>query len=123
MNLPLSLKRLLTNLCKFSFVFLLLGNCLFGSAIFKASGDSMLPAFPDGCYVLIKQIKYEDIQIGMVIAYIPINAKKNEIVAHRVVFKDWRGRFFTKGDNCKHIDIYPVTPENLVGVVSIFGKY
>lgn len=87
--------------------------------IIYATGRSMWPTFPAKCLLRVKFIAYEDLKAGMVVAYRPAFGKG--FTAHRLVFKDRRGRWFTKGDNNPHIDLWPVTPRNYQGVCEYFA--
>ena len=81
---------------------------------------SMEPALSVGSLVVTRPIDPEDIRVGDIITFSPIEI--NDIkITHRVIGieKSLTTRFFTKGDaNPKH-DPFKVTPSNLVGKICL----
>lgn len=100
---------------------------LFGIGIFPIeplviASNSMYPKIKKGDIVIIKDIDVNDVKKGDVIRY----RMDGYFVVHRVVMisKDKDGLYFiTKGDNNSDIDLYPVRPSQVDGIVKIDVPY
>lgn len=87
-----------------------------------ASG-SMTPNINKGDVVIIEKTnKYEEIEVGQVMAY----KYNNVIVVHRVIRKindNGNYYFYTKGDNNQDEDNYPIKEDMVIGVVDVKIPY
>lgn len=87
-----------------------------------ASG-SMTPNINKGDVVIIEKTdKYEEIEVGQVMAY----KYNNVIVVHRVIKKindNGSYYFYTKGDNNQDEDNYPIKEDMVIGVVDVKIPY
>ena len=100
---------------------------LFGIGIFPIeplviASNSMYPKIKKGDIVIIKDIDVNDVKKGDVIRY----RMDGYFVVHRVVMisEDKDGLYFiTKGDNNSDIDLYPVRPFQVDGIVKIDVPY
>lgn len=84
---------------------------------------SMEPIIYRGDAVLYKKIEnYDDIKIGMVLAY----KKEGVLITHRVVGVNKKNNsyvFKTKGDNNLEVDNYDISQNEIVGIVIYNIKY
>ena len=85
--------------------------------IAKFSGKSMQPTLKDGMLLLVERVKSEDVQPADIILY----KSQDSVVSHRVikvVRKDGKRIFATKGDNHAYLDAAWVPQQDLIGRVS-----
>ena len=76
-------------------------------------GASMQPVYGQGTVLVLKRIPYDDLKLGMTVAYIDHNGVK---VVHKLVDKQ-DGGWRVMGLNNAWIDMDLVTATNLIGVV------
>ena len=78
--------------------------------------ESMVPELQVGDMLLIKQVDYDSLQVGDIIAYEQEINEKTVVIVHRIYeIKDNYIR--TKGDNNPDVDTWIATKHNLVGKV------
>lgn len=90
-----------------------------GSMAVVGSGSSMKPVYGDNTMLVIRPIAYEDLRVGMAVAYLNRHGLR---VVHRLVERTpdgWR----VKGLNNEQIDAEFVTRRNLIGVVYASFNY
>jgi len=76
-------------------------------------GKSMEPLYFEDTILLLAPIAYEDLEVGMVVAY---RNREGFIVVHQLIRKEKPG-WSAKGTNNPRADSELVTPDNLIGVV------
>ena len=92
--------------------------------------NSMEPTIPAQSYILVKDVKAEDVKRGDIITFISEAEEiKGNYNTHRVIDINSNGEFITKGDHYSVQDYQPVKPENVVYLyernmpfLSFFGK-
>lgn len=84
-----------------------------GTILARTSGVSMEPAYHDGWILLIMPTKWEDLQVGQVIAY---KNSRGVLIVHRLTHS-YGDSWLVQGDNNAEPDYEKVTAKNLVGVV------
>ena len=77
-------------------------------------GSSMEPLLEDGDVVLIIPIKFEQVEVGDVVAFQSMRG----MVLHRVVERDEK-RLWTKGDNNRDGDPWPVRKGDYLGLARL----
>lgn len=76
-------------------------------------GDSMEPMLSDGTVIVIKPVEFDEIDLGMDVAY---RNARGDMVLHRIVRRR-SGGWVAKGLNNPKVDPDLVTPDNLIGVL------
>ncbi len=84
-----------------------------GGSLRKGQGSSMAPIYGDNTVVVITPIDFNELEIGMVVAY---RNKWGDQIVHQLVKRDGK-RWVARGLNNARADAEPVTPKNLIGVV------
>lgn len=82
----------------------------------------MKSTFSEGDLLSIEPRDLKKIRIGEIVAY--RNNRKDEsdnLIVHRII-KISSNILFTKGDNNRNIDTFPVSKENLVGKVILYER-
>lgn len=83
----------------------------------KIIGNSMLPTYENGSYVIVQEFKPEQVKVGDIIVYKHWSAN---LTVHRIVdiIKE-EGKIFyqTKGDNNICFDNYLLSSDEVIGVV------
>lgn len=101
---------------------------LFGLGVFPVeplviASNSMYPKIKKGDLVMVEDISVNDVKKGDIIRY----QIEDYYVVHRVVkiFKDEEGKlkFITKGDNNDDVDLYPVSANQVHGLVKVRIPY
>jgi hypothetical protein len=77
------------------------------------SGGSMQPVFGSNTMVVISKIAFDDLKVGMTVAY--LNRKGHQVV-HQIIEKKARG-WRVQGLNNEIEDLDFVTRDNLLGVI------
>lgn len=106
----------------FFIILIILVSGVFKYKMVAIASDSMNPVYYRGDAVVYQKIKPDDVQEGEILAF-QVN---NQLVTHRVVkiiYKDNKRQFITKGDNNEEIDRFEVGDKNVVGVVKYVVKY
>lgn len=83
------------------------------AVVLLGTGRSMLPLYPPGTILVVRQVGYDQLRCGQTAIY---RNRGNRTVAHVLITKardGWRAR----GLNNKWHDMEPVRAENLLGVV------
>lgn len=89
----------------------------FGIEPYGILSNSMEPDYPVGSIVYVKKVSPQDIQINDVITFQLGTANEN-VATHRVIMIDLdQQEFYTKGDNNKDMDAFPVVYSRLIGKV------
>ena len=83
------------------------------------TGSSMQPVYGDQTMLVINPIAYDQLQVGMIVAYLNVRGVR---VVHRLVEKV-EGGWRVLGLNNARIDNELVTPKNLLGVVYASFNY
>lgn len=78
-------------------------------------GESMAPIYTDSSVLLFNPIKYDELRVGMRIAYVNSEGRR---VVHQLMEKTAAG-WTVMGLNNARIDTDLVTPKNLLGVVYV----
>ena len=95
------------------FALLLIGSRLFGIQVYSVISGSMVPKFPVGSLIYVKQVEPTEIEVDDVITYVLPSETPS---THRVVRIDEENQlFYTKGDANKTEDGAPVHFKNLIG--------
>ena len=93
----------------------LMGSRMLGYQVFNVISGSMEPAYSVGDLIYVKDVKPNEIEVGM-----PITFVLNEdlvVATHRVVEIDTENQYFyTKGDANETVDSAPVHFNNVIGV-------
>lgn len=93
----------------------LMGSRMLGYQVFNVISGSMEPEYSVGDLIYVKDVKPNEIQVGM-----PITFVLNEdlvVATHRVVEIDTENQYFyTKGDANETVDSAPVHFNNVIGV-------
>ncbi|MCQ2413608.1 MAG: signal peptidase I [Clostridia bacterium] len=92
--------------------------------------DSMEDTIPARSYILIKKADASEVKEGDVITFVSSDPSIRSLNnTHRVIAVNTDGTFVTKGDHNPGADLYPVQPENVVGiyvrnmpVLTFFGR-
>jgi len=84
-----------------------------GRRIAVGGGESMAPIYGDGTVIVTDPIAYEDLEVGMIVAF--VNPGGIQVV-HQLIRKEWEG-WVTRGLNNFHEDSGFLTEANLIGVV------
>lgn len=103
-------------------VIVILVSGLFKYQMIAIASNSMHPVYSRGDAVIIEKIDYKEVEEGNILVF-KVN---NSIVTHRVIEIKENGNeyiFVTKGDNNTDIDSFPVTKDEVVGVVRNVVKY
>lgn len=92
------------------------GRSFFGFRSFIVLTGSMRPTFDAGSFIIVQDIRPEDMHVGDIITY---QVEGDTMLTHRVVKieKDDKGGsvFITQGDANNAADINPVNPRQVVG--------
>jgi phage repressor protein C with HTH and peptisase S24 domain len=81
--------------------------------VLKGGGSSMQPVYGEGTILVLKRIPYDNLRVGMSVAYLDHDGEK---VVHQLVAKE-SGGWRVMGLNNAWIDQDLVTAANLIGVV------
>lgn len=80
------------------------------------TGHSMVPTIqPGGTVRICTDYPFEALRRGQIVHYRKTVGAGT--IVHRLYFKDWRGRWFAKGDNNSTFDRWPIHPGNYLGLV------
>ncbi len=92
----------------------------FGVRFMAVKTPSMEPELPVGCLVAVKQVEFDEINIGDDITYVFDNSSTT--VTHRVIDIDEKGYITTKGLSNNTADA-PISYDNVVGKVIFSVNY
>lgn len=91
-----------------------------GARPYSIVTGSMEPAYPPGALIVVRPRQAESIRVGDVITY-QLESGRPGVVTHRVVEvtdgPDGRPRFITRGDANGAVDVTPVRPVQIRGVL------
>ena len=90
---------------------------LAGLQIFQVVSGSMEPSIPTGSLVYVRQTEPEEVEEKDVIAFYSAS-DTGAVITHRVMNNQVvSGRFITKGDANRSVDVTPVAFDRLIGEV------
>lgn len=88
-----------------------------GIVCFKALGNSMFPFVRNGDLVIIKHINPDNLSVGDIIFF----EKENTFFLHRLLKKNEKVEFITKGDNRYNFDT-PINSYDILGKLIIIKR-
>lgn len=91
---------------------------ILGYRLMHTTGNSMLPNMAPETLIAVQcDVHASDASVGDIIVFRNLDATSDvDLISHRVTATDHQS-LVTKGDNNRHTDAYPVTDDNLVGIV------
>lgn len=109
----------------FVFIIVLLSSGLFKYSLFSIGSNSMEPNISKGDIIILERLdidNIDDLEKGEVIAF----RDGSRVISHRVVKiveKVGIKYYYTKGDNNKEMDLYPVVKEDIIGISKFKIKF